>query len=75
VQLQEFAVDREEWVYDGECFAGPIFGESGEVNAAMSMSLPQSRLRNGEDEGAVVKAITAAAAQMAASLRRGGVVN
>jgi IclR family acetate operon transcriptional repressor len=69
VQLQKFAVDREESVYDGVCFAVPIFGESGEVNAAISLSLPKARLRNAEHEAAMVKALTAAAAQIAADLR------
>ena len=68
VRLQKFAVDREESVYDGVCFAVPIFGESGEVNAAISVSLPKARLRNGEHEGAIVEALTAAAAQIAADL-------
>jgi IclR family acetate operon transcriptional repressor len=68
VQLQRSAVDREESVYDGVCFAVPIFGESGEVNAAISVSLPKARLRNAEHEAAVVKALTAAAAQIATDL-------
>ena len=69
VQLQKFAVDREESVYDGVCFAAPIVGEAGEVNAAISISLPKARLRNAEHEAALVKALTAAAAQIAADLR------
>jgi len=68
-QLQKFAVDREESVYDGVCFAVPIFGESGEVNAAISLSLPKARLRNAEHEAAVLGALTAAAVQIAADLR------
>jgi IclR family acetate operon transcriptional repressor len=69
VQLQRFAVDREESVYDGVCFAVPISGESGEVNAAISVSLPKSRLRNAEHEAAIIEALTAAATQIAADLR------
>ena len=69
IQLQRFAVDREESVYDGVCFAVPIFGESGEVNAAISVSLPKSRLRNGEHEAAIIEGLTAAAAQIAADLQ------
>jgi IclR family acetate operon transcriptional repressor len=68
VQLQRHAVDREESVYDGVCFAVPIFGESGEVNAAISVSLPKARLRDAEHEAAIMKALTAAAAQIAADL-------
>ena len=69
VQLQKFAVDREESVYDGVCFAGPIFGESGEVNAAISVSLPKSRLRDAGHEAAIIEALTAAAARIAADLQ------
>ena len=69
VQAQRFAVDREESVYDGVCFAAPIFGESGEVNAAISLSLPKARLRDAEHEAAIVKALTAAATQIAVDLR------
>jgi IclR family acetate operon transcriptional repressor len=69
VQLQKFAVDREESVYDGVCFAAPIFGESGEVNAAISVSLPKARLRNGEHEAAIIEALTTTASQIAADLR------
>ena len=69
VQLQKFAVDREESVYDGVCFAVPIIGESGEVNAAISASLPKARLRDAEHEAAMVKALTSAAARIAADLQ------
>jgi IclR family acetate operon transcriptional repressor len=69
VQLQKFAVDREESVYDGVCFAAPIFGESGEVNAAISVSLAKARLRNGEHEAAIIEALTTTASQIAADLR------
>jgi len=68
IQLQKFAVDREECVYDGVCFATQIFGESGEVNAAISLSLPKSRLRDAGHEAAIVVALTAAAARIAADL-------
>ena len=68
VRFQRFAVDREESVYDGVCFAVPIFGESGEVSAAISLSLPKARLRDAEHEAVVVQALTAAAARIAADL-------
>ena len=73
VRLEKFAVDREESVYDGVCFAVPIFGEAGAVNAAISLSLPKSRLRNAEHEAVVVKSLTTAAAQIAADLRSAAV--
>ena len=73
VRLEKFAVDREESVYDGVCFAVPIFGEACAVNAAISLSLPKSRLRNAEHEAVVVKALTTAATQIAADLRSAAV--
>jgi IclR family acetate operon transcriptional repressor len=73
VRLEKFAVDREESVYDGVCFAVPIFGDAGAVNAAISLSLPKSRLRNAEHEAVVVKALTTAATQIAADLRSAAV--
>ena len=69
VQDQRFAVDREESVCDGVCFAAPIFGESGEVNAAISLSLPKARLRDAGHEAAIIDALTAAAARVADDLR------
>ena len=68
VQLQKFAVDREESVYDGVCFATPIFGESGDVNAAISLSLPKARLRDAGHEAAIIDALKAVAARIAADL-------
>jgi IclR family acetate operon transcriptional repressor len=69
VRAQKFATDREESVYDGVCFGVPIFGESGEVNAAISVSLPKARLRQGDHPAAIIEALAAAAAQIATELR------
>ena len=69
VRARRFATDREESVYDGVCFGVPIFGEGGEVNAAISVSLPKARLRQAEQEAAMIEALTAAAAEIATDLR------
>ncbi|MGA2114006.1 MAG: IclR family transcriptional regulator [Bryobacteraceae bacterium] len=69
VRAQKFATDREESVYDGVCFGVPIFGESGEVNAAISVSLPKARLRQGDHPAVIMEALAAAAAQVATDLR------
>jgi IclR family acetate operon transcriptional repressor len=70
VRAQEFAVDREETVAGGICFAVPIRGESNEVAAAVSVSLPKVRVRDESHEQAILAALKAAAAQISAELRR-----
>jgi len=66
---QGYAVDLEESVADGHCFAAPIFGASGEVAAAVSLSLPKSRERDGDHRNAILAALRATAGQIAADLR------
>src|SRR5579875_2050717 len=50
IRMQKFAVDREESVKDGCCFGVPIIGESEEVLAAISVSIPKVRLRDEKQE-------------------------
>ena len=69
VREQSFAVDLEESVYDGHCFAVPIFGSEGDVGAAVSLSLPKSRERDAEHRKAILAALRATADQIAADLR------
>jgi IclR family acetate operon transcriptional repressor len=68
IREQKFAADREESVPDGCCFAVPIFGDSGEVAAAISTSIPKVRVRGPEHEEAVVQALRATATQIARDL-------
>ncbi|HEV2273407.1 MAG TPA: IclR family transcriptional regulator [Acidobacteriaceae bacterium] len=70
VRLQKFAIDREECAYDGICFCAPIFGAGGQVSAAISSSMPKSRLRSGEHEKAIIAAVRATAEQVALDLQR-----
>jgi len=65
-QLDDLAVDLEESVYDGHCFAVPIFGSEGDVGAAVSLSLPKSRERDAEHRKAILAALRATADQIAA---------
>jgi DNA-binding IclR family transcriptional regulator len=69
VREHGFAVDLEESVYDGHCFAVPIFGSEGDVGAAVSLSLPKSRERDAEHRKAILAALRATADQIAADLR------
>ncbi len=44
IRAQKYAIDREECAYDGICFCAPIFGPNGQVSAAISSSMPKTRL-------------------------------
>ena len=69
VRLQKFALDREECHYDGICFCVPIFGTNKRVSAAISASLPKTRLRDAEHEEAILAALRATAEQIALNLQ------
>ncbi|HWB85503.1 MAG TPA: IclR family transcriptional regulator [Bryobacteraceae bacterium] len=69
VRQQRFATDREETATGGNCFAVPIYGESTEVSAAISMSLPKGRVHGTKHEKEIVSALQATAEQIAAELR------
>jgi len=66
---QRFAIDLEESVCDGHCFAVPIFGSAGDVGAAVSLSLPMARERDADHREAILEALRAMADQIAADLR------
>ena len=68
IRLQKYAIDREECAYDGICFCAPIFGPNGQVSAAISTSMPKTRLRNTEHEKAIIAAVRATAEQIALNL-------
>ncbi|HEV2273403.1 MAG TPA: IclR family transcriptional regulator C-terminal domain-containing protein [Acidobacteriaceae bacterium] len=70
VRLQKFAIDRKECANDGICYCAPVFGARGQVSAAISSSMPKSRLRNGEQEKAIIAAVRATAEQVALDLQR-----
>jgi len=64
IRNQGFALDREESVSDGCCFAVPILGQSGDVAAAISASIPKVRIRSEAHEQAIVDALRATAANI-----------
>lgn len=68
IRSQQFAVDREECSNDGICFSVPIFGLSGEVSAAISLSMPKFRLRGEEHEASIIAALRATASTVARDL-------
>ena len=68
IRLQKFAVDREECAPGGICFSVPIFGAGEQVSAAISLSMPKTRLRNPEQERLIITTLRAAAKQLASDL-------
>jgi DNA-binding IclR family transcriptional regulator len=69
VRNQKFATDREESVYDGVCFAVPIFAPGEQVSAAISVSIPKARVRDGEHEQIIINAAKAAAHRFASEFQ------
>jgi IclR family acetate operon transcriptional repressor len=69
VREQKFATDLEESVADGHCFGAPIFGVTGEVGAAISVSLPKARVGDNDNRKAILTALRATADQIASDLR------
>jgi IclR family acetate operon transcriptional repressor len=65
IRLQKFAVDREECAPGGICFSVPIFGQAEQVSAAISLSMPKTRLDNSDQEKAIIAALRATANQLA----------
>ena len=70
IRKQKYAVDREECAYDGICFCFPIFGPNGQVSAAISSSMPKTRLRDAAQEESIIAAVQATAEQLAADLKK-----
>jgi DNA-binding IclR family transcriptional regulator len=70
VRLKKYAIDREECAYDGICFCAPIFGPNGQVSAAISSSMPKTRLRDGAHEEAIIAAVRAASEQLGLDLHK-----
>jgi DNA-binding IclR family transcriptional regulator len=71
VLAQKFATDREESVSDGICFGVPVLSPAGEVNVALSASVPKMRVRDQDHEKAIVAALRGAAENISADVRAG----
>jgi IclR family acetate operon transcriptional repressor len=69
IRAEKFAADREESVPDGICFGVPVFNPVGEVNVALSSSLPKMRVRDRDHEKAIVSALRATADKISADFR------
>ena len=69
IRTQQYAIDREECALGGICFCAPIFGVNGQVSAAISTSLPKSRLTDEAHEETILAAVRAAAEQLSEDLK------
>ena len=70
IRSQKYAIDREECALDGICFSTPIFGPNGQVSAAISSSMPKTRLRDAAHEKEIIAEVRATAEQIASDLRQ-----
>jgi DNA-binding IclR family transcriptional regulator len=70
IRLQKYALDREECAYDGICFCAPIFGLNEQVSAAISTSMPKTRLRDKAHEESIIAALLATADQLSLDLKK-----
>lgn len=61
IRQSGYAEDRGETCIDGHCFGAPITGPDGGVFAAISISLPVSRLGDDEHQAVIVKRIVESA--------------
>lgn len=57
VREQGYALDSEETAMEGQCFGCPIFIGDGEVLAAISMSMPKSRVGSAENQQKLIDAV------------------
>lgn len=70
IRAQKYAIDREECSLDGVCFSVPICAAGGQTPAAISVSMPKSRLRDSHHELEILATIRHAAGLLAADLDR-----
>ena len=68
VREQGFAIDREECATGGVCFAVPVLGGNGHVPAAISVSMPLTRLTEPRQQTQILAAIQETAALLAHDL-------
>jgi DNA-binding IclR family transcriptional regulator len=69
VRQQQYAIDREECTLDGVCFSVPVYEAGGQVSAAISVSIPKSRLRDAEHELQIIAALHRTSERLTADLR------
>jgi DNA-binding IclR family transcriptional regulator len=70
IRKHKYAIDREECALDGICFCAPVIGANGQVSAAISTSIPKTRVGDKAHEETVIAAVRAAADQLGADLKK-----
>jgi len=70
IRTQGFAIDREESVAGGVCFAAPVFNEAREAIAAISTSIPVNRLGDLDRQETFIAAVERAAREITHDLAR-----
>jgi len=65
VREQGYALDSEETTLDGQCFGCPILMGDGEVLAAISMSMPKSRVGSAENQQKLIDGVVRTARAIA----------
>jgi DNA-binding IclR family transcriptional regulator len=70
IRRRKYAIDREECAHDGICFSAPIFAPNGQVSAAISSSMPKTRLHDMAHEQSIIAAVRATAEQLALDLQK-----
>jgi IclR family acetate operon transcriptional repressor len=61
IREQGYALDSEETTIDGQCYGCPLFTGDREVLAAISLSLPKSRMGAAENQQRLIEGVVAAA--------------
>jgi DNA-binding IclR family transcriptional regulator len=69
IRLQKYAIDREECAYDGICCCAPIFAPNRQVSAAISSSMPKTRLRDTAHQEFIIAAVEAMAEKLELDLK------
>lgn len=72
IRARGYAFDAEETTLGGFCFGAPILFAPGKVGAAISLSMPKSRLRDDEGRQRIIRALTRAAEEISQTLMQPG---
>jgi DNA-binding IclR family transcriptional regulator len=70
IRLLKFAIDREECAPGGVCFSVPVFGSGGQVSAAISLSMPKTRLGGSDQEKSIISALRTTADELAVDFEK-----
>ena len=72
IRARGYAFDAEETTLGGFCFGAPIFFAPGKVGAAISLSMPKTRLKDDERRQRIIKALRGVAEEVSQTLMQPG---